>query len=104
VKAVNSPWCRSLPDFGNMPAGFTTEQRVAFLNQILPYAFLISAKGMEFDADYRHTSYDVAACVRAAEQAGYKGIYSIELWSPKYIPPDPVRAVRALADIITRNI
>ncbi|MBU4459033.1 MAG: sugar phosphate isomerase/epimerase, partial [Verrucomicrobia bacterium] len=26
VGTVNSPWCRSLPDFGNMPAGFTTAE------------------------------------------------------------------------------
>jgi sugar phosphate isomerase/epimerase len=104
VKAVNSPWCRSLVDFGNVPTGVTTEQRVAFLNEILPFAYLISAKGMEFDAEYRHTSFDLPACVRAAEQAGFKGIYSIELWSPKYYPPDPVQAVRAFTELITANL
>ncbi len=104
VAAVNSPWCRSLPDFGNMPAGFTPPQRVAFLDQILPSAHLVSAKGMEFDADYRHTSYDIAACVSAAEKSGFKGVYSIELWAPAYVPPDPFRAVRALTDLIARHL
>ena len=104
VRAVNSPWCRSLPDFGNVPKGMTLDQRVAFLKKILPFAHLISAKGMEFDADYLHTSYDFAACVRAAEKAGFKGIYSIELWSPTYLPPDPIRAVRSLRDLVARAI
>jgi hypothetical protein len=104
VGRVNSPWCRSLPDFGNIPVEFTKEQRVAFLNQILPSAYLISAKGMEFDADYRHTSYDIGACVRVAEAAGFRGIYSIELWAPKYIPPDPARAVKTVTDIIIANL
>ena len=104
VRKVGSPWCRSLPDFGNVPAGFTTEQRIAFLNQILPLAHLISAKGMEFDADYKHTSFDIAACVRAAEKSGFKGIYSIELWAPKYTPSDPIRAVRTLTEEIVRNL
>lgn len=104
VAAVASPWCRSLPDFGNLPAGTSLPDRIAFLQKILPFAALVSAKGMEFDADYRHTSYDVGACVRAAESAGFTGIYSIELWAPSYTPPDPFRAVRTMGDEITRHL
>lgn len=100
VKTVNSPWCRSLPDFGNMPGEVTTEQRISFLTPMFPVADLISAKGMEFDENYRHTSYDIGTCVRAAEAAGFKGIYSVELWSPKYLAPDPVRAIQAMIQII----
>lgn len=104
VKAVNSPWCRSLPDFGNMPAEFTTAERVSFLNQILPFAHLISAKGMVFGPDGKHTSYDIGACVRAAETAGFSGLYSIELWAPRYLPPDPGRAVKTVAETIRQNL
>lgn len=104
IKAVNRPSCRSLPDFGNMPAEFTTAQRVEFLNQILPFAHLISAKGMEFDTGGRHTTYDLGACVRAAEAAGFTGIYSVELWSTSYLPPDPVRAVKTVAELIRQNL
>ncbi|MFV1981248.1 MAG: sugar phosphate isomerase/epimerase family protein [Rhodothermia bacterium] len=104
VKAVASPWCRSLPDFGNTPQDFTIEQRVAFLEQILPDAHLISAKGMEFDGNYKHTTYDIAPCVRAARKAGFAGIYSIELWAPKYVPPDPLKAVQALVRTIQKNM
>jgi sugar phosphate isomerase/epimerase len=100
VAAVNSPWCRSLPDFGNMPVEFTTAERVGFLNRILPFADLISAKGMEFDANGGHKSYDIAACVRAAEAAGFKGIYSVELWAPNYVPPDPFAAVKVVAEVV----
>ncbi len=100
VKAVDSPWCRSLPDFGNVPGEVTMEQRIAFLAPLFPLAELISAKGMEFDGDYRHVSYDIGACVRAAEDTGFRGIYSVECWAPKYLPPDPFRAVQAVADLI----
>ncbi len=104
VRAVNSPWCRSLPDFGNLPAGVTPAERVAFLNQILPFADLISAKGMRFNAAYEHVSYDLAPCVQAAKQAGFKGIYSIEVWTPTDPPADPLRAVRSVADVIRRQL
>ena len=70
----------------------------------LPLAYLISAKGMEFDGNYNHTTYDFGACVRAAEKAGFKGIYSIELWAPNYVPADPIRAVKALTGIIQQNL
>lgn len=104
VQTVNSPWCRSLPDFGNMPPEYTDAQRVEFLDQILPVAHLISAKGMEFDKDYRHVSYDDVACVRAAETAGFQGIYSIELWSPKHIAPEPERAIKTMIETIVREL
>lgn len=100
VKAVSGAWCRALPDFGNMPGEVTMEQRIAFLAPMFPLADLISAKGMEFDENYRHTSYDIGACVRAAEAGGFRGIYSVECWAPKYVPPDPARAVKSVADII----
>lgn len=104
VRAVGSPWCRSLPDFGNMPGEVTMGGRLAFLSSMFETADLISAKGMEFDDRYRHTSYEIGACVRAAEAAGFKGIYSVECWAPKYVPPDPFRAVTAVAASIRENI
>lgn len=96
VNAVNSPWCRTLPDFGNIPRDFTTQQRVAFLDQILPQAVFISAKGMEFDEAYQHTTYDFAACVRAAERAGYQGIrVSIRSNSGRRIMSRRIHSVRS---------
>jgi hypothetical protein len=71
--------------------------RIAFLRQLLPAAGLISAKGVEFDSSYQHVTYDLAACVRAAEEAGFRGIYSVELWSGKHLPAAPVEAVASIA-------
>lgn len=104
VKAVDSPWCRALPDFGNMPGEVTMDQRIAFLSSMFPLADLISAKAMEFDKNYRHITYDLGACVRAAEAGGFKGIYSVECWAPNYFPPDPFRAVTSAAREIGSNL
>lgn len=104
VRAADSPHCRTLPDFGNMPTNFTPAQRAAFLKRLFPYAHLVSAKGMVFDADYRHQTYDVAASVRLGEAAGFKGVYSVELWAPNYYPPDPFRAIGQMIRIIAENI
>ncbi len=104
IKHVDSPFCRTLPDFGNIPGSFTPGQRAAFLEKLFPYAHLVSAKGMVFDEQYRHTTYDVAACVRLGEKAGFKGVYSVEMWAPDYYPADPIRAAKELIGIITSNI
>jgi len=104
ARHVDSPFCRTLPDFGNMPGTFTPRQRAEFLRKLFPYAHLVSAKGMVFDEQYRHTSYDLAACVRQGERAGFKGVYSVELWAPGYYPADPIRAAGQVARIIAENI
>lgn len=70
----------TLPDFGNYP----TATMYASLAKILPYAGLISAKAMNFNADMEHVSYDFDKCVQMTEKAGFKGIYSVEQWSPDF--------------------
>jgi len=104
LRHVDSPWCRALPDFGNMPGNFTPQQRREFLDKLFPYAHLVSAKGMVFDEQYRHTSYDVAECVRVGERAGFKGVYSVEMWAPNYYPADPFRAIQHMIETITAAI
>ena len=104
IKAVNSTFCRTLPDFGNMPANFKQQQRDEFLKKLYPYAHLISAKGMYFDEQAKHLAYDIGACVRTAEASGFKGIYSAEQWSQKPIPIDAVTATRAIIQQIMQNL
>ena len=104
LKHVDSPFCRALPDFGNIPAGFTPQQRKAFLEKLFPYAHLVSAKGMVFDEQYRHLTYDVGASVEQGEAAGFEGIYSVELWAPNYYPPDPNRAVKQMIQTIAASL
>jgi len=104
VKAVDSPWCRTLPDFGNIPGNVTQQQRDDYLKKLYPYAHLISAKGMNFDDQGKHLSYDIGACVRTAEANGFKGIYSAEQWSSKPNPIDAVAAVRAIIREIVANL
>ncbi|HTO05185.1 MAG TPA: sugar phosphate isomerase/epimerase family protein [Opitutus sp.] len=70
----------TLPDFGN----YSDEVRYAALEKILPYAYLVSAKAAEFrdnSGSLEHVSYDFDRCVRMAEKAGFKGVYSVEQWT-----------------------
>jgi sugar phosphate isomerase/epimerase len=68
------------PDFGNYPK----ETMFESLQKILPYAYVISAKAMEFNDNIEHISYDFEKCVRLAESSGFKGIYLVEQWNGKF--------------------
>ena len=104
LEAVDHPFCRSLPDFGNMPADIAEADRHAFLAKILPYAHLVSVKAGRFNEDQQHEDYDIGACVRLAEAHGFRGVYSIELWSKDYYPADPVQAALQVGAEITANL
>ena len=69
----------TLPDFGN----YSDEARFSALEKILPYAWLISAKVVDFNERMEHISYDFDACVHLSEKSGFKGVYSVEQWSRK---------------------
>ena len=103
VGAVNHPRLRSLIDWGNSGGG-TAEEMIADFAPTFPTLGLISAKAQEFDENYRHKNWDIAALVRATEDAGFRGIYSIELWETVNPPPDPVRAAKVVRDIIAANL
>lgn len=65
------------PDFGNYPVATMWES----LAKIIPYAYVVSAKAVDFDAQGGHLSYDFDRCVQLCERAGFKGIYLVEQWS-----------------------
>jgi sugar phosphate isomerase/epimerase len=69
----------TLPDFGNYPAETMWES----LAKILPYAYVVSAKAVDFNDRGEHISYDFDRCVQLCERAGFKGIYLVEQWSRK---------------------
>lgn len=74
----------TLPDFGNYPVETMWES----LAKIVPHAYVISAKAVDFDADGQHVSYDFDRCIRMCEQAGFRGIYLVEQWSRREQPLD----------------
>jgi len=90
----------TLPDFGNYPI----EAMWTSLEKILPYAYLISAKTVEFNDRMEHLSYDFDRCVRLAERSGFKGIYSVEQWSRKDLNVDYERIADWMLEHVHANI
>lgn len=77
----------TLPDFGNYPV----ESMMASLAKILPHAYAVSAKTVDFDAQGQHVSYDFERCLSLCEAAGFSGDYLVEQWSRMEQPIDAER-------------
>jgi sugar phosphate isomerase/epimerase len=104
MRHMHSPWCGTIPDFGNMPAGYTLDERKTFLGRLYPYAHSIATKGMAFDEAGNHTTYDLEALIRHARDLGFKGIYSVENWGPRPIECDDYTAIRTILRVVLDNI
>jgi hypothetical protein len=90
----------TLPDFGNYPVETMWES----LARILPFAYVVSAKAVDFDAQSVHISYDFDRCVQLCERAGFKGIYLVEQWSRKYQSLDHERIADWLLQRVRANL
>jgi hypothetical protein len=50
---------------------------------MFPYAYSVChARGLTFDAQGKETGFDFPRCVRIAQAAGFKGVYSAEFGGP----------------------
>jgi sugar phosphate isomerase/epimerase len=74
----------TLPDFGNYPP----ETMMESLAKIMPRAWVVSAKTVDFNEQDEHLSYDFDRCLQLCESAGFKGMYLVEQWSRKEQPID----------------
>ena len=90
----------TLPDFGNYPG----ETMWKALAKILPHAYLVSAKAVEFNAEMKHVSYDFDRCVQLAERLGFTGIYSVEQWSREKLQIDSEKVVDWMLERVRANI
>jgi hypothetical protein len=89
------------PDFGNYPHD---DRLLGKLEKIVPYAYIISAKVDEFNASLEHVSYDFDKCVRLCETLGFKGIYMVAQWSPKYQDIDYEKVGDWVVEHLKRNL
>ena len=88
------------PDFGNYPVETMWES----LGKILPYAYVVSAKAVDFNARGEHISYDFDRCVQMCERAGFKGIYLVEQWSRREQELDAEKIADWLLQRVRANI
>lgn len=90
----------TLPDFGNYPVATMWES----LAKIIPYAYVVSAKASDFNAEGQHVSYDFDRCVQMCERAGFKGTYLVEQWSRRDQELDAEKIADWLMERVRANI
>jgi sugar phosphate isomerase/epimerase len=90
----------TLPDFGNYPV----ETMWDSLAKILPHAYVVSAKAVDFDAEGKHLSYDFDRCMQMCERAGFKGIYLVEQWSRKEQDVDSEKIADWMIERVRANL
>lgn len=79
MKQVNSPYCGTLPDFGN----FRISQDKLYdkyqgVKELLPYAKGISAKSLNFDANGNEDTIDFDRMFKIISEGKWSGVVGIE--------------------------
>jgi hypothetical protein len=74
MERVASPFCRTLPDFGN----FAPEIRYEALEKVVPYAVACHAKFWEFDQHGNDPQMDIGRIRNIFERAAFDGRLAIE--------------------------
>ncbi len=109
IKAVDSPYLGTLPDFGNwcLTAEWGSTQDgqcekgydpLQGVSQFLPFAGAVSAKSYDFDEQGNETLIDYPAMLQLVVNAGYKGHIGIEYEGHRLSEPEGIRATRALLE------
>jgi len=79
MKKVNSPYCGTLPDFGNFKISDTEVYDMYLgVQELLPFAKGISAKTFNFNEKGEETKIDYHRMFDMIKKSGWKGIVGIE--------------------------
>ena len=98
LRAVPSPFLGALPDFGEFPDEVT---RLRGLPVLFPYAHTVChVRDQQPDPVGSPTTFDLGRCIAISQQAGYKGIYSVEFDGRG----DPYQGVQGLVNELLRRL
>lgn len=93
MERVNSPFCRTLPDFGN----FAADIRYDALERVVPYAAACHAKFFEFDEHGNDTQIDVQRIRNIFKRCSFDGRLALE-FEGEMEDGEGVRLSKALLD------
>ena len=94
MQAVDSSWCRTLPDWGN----FAAEIRLEALQKVMPYAVACHAKFWRFDDSGHDSQMPVEAIKSLCERVGFSGRLAIE-WEGE---GDAIAGVHGAQSLLSR--
>ena len=111
MEGVNSPYCGTLPDFGN----FCIERgdnhdckeeydRYKGMRELMPFAKGVSAKTHEFDENGNETKTDFLKMLKIVKDAGYTGYIDIEYEGQTLSEADGIMATKNLLERIGKEL
>jgi sugar phosphate isomerase/epimerase len=99
MEKVNSPYCGTLPDFGNFRISATEEYDIyKGVSELLPYAKGISAKTFNFDANGQETKIDYVKMFNIIKKSGWTGIVGIEYEGDKLSEGEGIMLTKKLLE------
>jgi len=95
IRKVNSPYLRSLPDFGNSQRTYSAEENQRALTELFKYAYDMShVKSRIESRDGQEHTIDVPTIFAIAKADSYKGYFSMETTNP-----DPYAGTHELVEL-----
>lgn len=109
IREVASPYCGTLPDFGNfcirrekgdlwVSPCVEEYDRYLGVREMLPYAKGVSAKSLRFDGKGNETTIDYSRMLDLIKAAGYQGHVGIEYEGDGMGEDEGIRATQALLE------
>jgi len=115
MKAVGSPYCGTLPDFGNFCLKREGGERWSApcieeydiykgIAELMPFAKGVSAKSYNFDDSGAETKLDYGRLMKIVADADYKGYVGIEYEGPLEDPKEGMRLTKELLEKSIDNL
>ena len=104
MKQVNSPFCGTLPDFGNFKVNADREyDKYQGVTDLVPFAKGISAKTFEFDEKGNESTIDYDRMFKIIKDAKWSGIVGIEYEGSTLSEEEGIRKTKILLDRILQK-
>lgn len=104
IKSVNSPYCGTLPDFGNFELGNGKEyDKYLGVQEMMPFAKGVSAKAMKFNADGEESDIDYSRMFKIINAAKWTGIVGIEYSGSGDSEDEGIRKTKALLEKVFKQ-
>ncbi len=112
MDGVNSPFCGTLPDFGNFCITRGAEysdcleeyDRYKGMTELMPYAKGVSAKSHDFDEKGNEIHSDFRRMLQIVKDSGYTGYIDIEYEGSTLSEAEGIKATKGLMEKIAKEM
>jgi sugar phosphate isomerase/epimerase len=107
IEKVNSPYCGTLPDFGNFRISNDPEKwydKYKGVKELMPYAKGVSAKSHQFDENGNEVNTDYKKMLKIVKDAGYTGYIGIEYEGSELSEDEGIMATKKLLEKIGKEL